>query len=38
MKVKRIVADIQTPDPAAAKRLYQYLLGLDLTMEPSSIV
>jgi catechol 2,3-dioxygenase-like lactoylglutathione lyase family enzyme len=33
MKVKRIVADFQTPDPAAAKRFYQDLLGLDLLMD-----
>jgi catechol 2,3-dioxygenase-like lactoylglutathione lyase family enzyme len=33
MKVKRIVADISTPDPAAAKRFYQDVLGLDLLMD-----
>ena len=33
MKVKRIVADISTPDPAAAKRFYGDLLGLDLLMD-----
>jgi catechol 2,3-dioxygenase-like lactoylglutathione lyase family enzyme len=33
MKVKRIVANIATPDPAAAKRFYQDLLGLDLLMD-----
>jgi catechol 2,3-dioxygenase-like lactoylglutathione lyase family enzyme len=33
MKVKRIVADFQTPDPAAAKRFYQDILGLDLLMD-----
>jgi catechol 2,3-dioxygenase-like lactoylglutathione lyase family enzyme len=33
MKVKRIVADFQAADPAAAKRFYQDLLGLDLRMD-----
>lgn len=33
MKVVRIVADIATADPAAAKRFYQDLLGLDLLMD-----
>jgi catechol 2,3-dioxygenase-like lactoylglutathione lyase family enzyme len=33
MKVKRIVADIAAADPAAAKRFYQDLLGLDLLMD-----
>ncbi len=33
MKVKRIVADIATPDIAAAKRFYQDVLGLDLLMD-----
>ncbi|MEP7127100.1 MAG: VOC family protein [Byssovorax sp.] len=33
MKVKRIVADVHAPDPAAAKRFYQDLLGLDLLMD-----
>ncbi|MEO8180247.1 MAG: VOC family protein [Deltaproteobacteria bacterium] len=33
MKVKRIVADIATADPAAAKRFYQDVLGLDLLMD-----
>jgi catechol 2,3-dioxygenase-like lactoylglutathione lyase family enzyme len=33
MKVTRIVADIATSDPAAAKHFYQDLLGLDLLMD-----
>ncbi len=33
MKVKRIVADIHTPDIAAAKRFYQGVLGLDVLMD-----
>ncbi|MDN5288126.1 MAG: hypothetical protein JWR38_4400 [Mucilaginibacter sp.] len=33
MKVKRIVANINTPDIAAAKRFYQDVLGLDLLMD-----
>ena len=33
MKVKRIVADIAAPDPAAAKRFYQDVLGLELLMD-----
>jgi catechol 2,3-dioxygenase-like lactoylglutathione lyase family enzyme len=33
MKVKRIVANIATPDPAAAKRFYQDVLGLDVLMD-----
>jgi catechol 2,3-dioxygenase-like lactoylglutathione lyase family enzyme len=33
MKVKRIVADIATADPSAAKRFYQDVLGLDLVMD-----
>lgn len=33
MKVKRIVADIHTPDVAAARRFYQDVLGLDLLMD-----
>jgi catechol 2,3-dioxygenase-like lactoylglutathione lyase family enzyme len=33
MKVKRIVADIAAPDPAAAKRFYQDILGLDVLMD-----
>ena len=33
MKVKRIVANIETQDIAAAKRFYQDVLGLDLLMD-----
>jgi lactoylglutathione lyase len=33
MKVKRIVANIQTPDPAAVARFYKDVLGLDLLMD-----
>ena len=33
MKVRRIVANIATPDVAAAKRFYQEVLGLDLLMD-----
>ncbi|MGI8508030.1 MAG: hypothetical protein ACR2MQ_01750 [Gemmatimonadaceae bacterium] len=33
MKVKRIVADIDTRDVAAAKWFYQDVLGLDLLMD-----
>jgi catechol 2,3-dioxygenase-like lactoylglutathione lyase family enzyme len=33
MKVKRIVADIATLDPGAAKRFYQDVLGLELLMD-----
>jgi catechol 2,3-dioxygenase-like lactoylglutathione lyase family enzyme len=33
MKVNRIVANITTSDPAAAKGFYQGLLGLDLLMD-----
>lgn len=33
MKVKRIVADIATPDMAKAKRFYQDVLGLELLMD-----
>jgi catechol 2,3-dioxygenase-like lactoylglutathione lyase family enzyme len=33
MKVKRIVANIDTSDIAAAKRFYQDVLGLDLLMD-----
>jgi catechol 2,3-dioxygenase-like lactoylglutathione lyase family enzyme len=32
MKVKRIVANVDTHDVAAAKRFYQDVLGLDLLM------
>lgn len=33
MKVLRIVANIETPDPEAAQTFYQDLLGLDLLMD-----
>ncbi|PBB91172.1 glyoxalase [Mesorhizobium sp. WSM3864] len=33
VKVRRIVANIATPDIAAAKRFYQGVLGLDLLMD-----
>lgn len=33
MKVKRIVADLACSDPAAAKRFYQDILGLDVQMD-----
>jgi catechol 2,3-dioxygenase-like lactoylglutathione lyase family enzyme len=33
MQVKRIVANIATPDVAAAKRFYHDILGLDLLMD-----
>lgn len=33
MKVRRIVANIETPDIAAAKRFYQDVLGLDVVMD-----
>ncbi|QND57536.1 VOC family protein [Mesorhizobium huakuii] len=33
MKVRRIVANIETSDIAAAKRFYQDVLGLDLLMD-----
>ncbi|MFI0842802.1 VOC family protein [Mesorhizobium sp. IMUNJ 23232] len=33
MQVKRIVANIATPDVAAARRFYQDVLGLDLLMD-----
>jgi catechol 2,3-dioxygenase-like lactoylglutathione lyase family enzyme len=33
VKVRRIVANIATPDVAAAKRFYQEILGLDLLMD-----
>jgi catechol 2,3-dioxygenase-like lactoylglutathione lyase family enzyme len=33
MKVRRIVADVGVPDPAAAKRFYQDILGLDVVMD-----
>ena len=33
MKVKRIVANVDTQDVAAAKRFYHDLLGLDVLMD-----
>ncbi|MFC3326504.1 MULTISPECIES: VOC family protein [Mesorhizobium] len=33
MKVRRIVANIETSDVAAAKRFYQDVLGLDVLMD-----
>ncbi|NMG41474.1 glyoxalase [Chelativorans sp. ZYF759] len=33
MKVKRIVANLATPDLAAARTFYQDVLGLDLVMD-----
>jgi catechol 2,3-dioxygenase-like lactoylglutathione lyase family enzyme len=33
MKVKRIVANVAAPDPAAAKRFYQDIFGLDVLMD-----
>ncbi|MBZ9675280.1 VOC family protein [Mesorhizobium sp. ES1-1] len=33
MKVRRIIANIATPDGAVAKRFYQDVLGLDLLMD-----
>lgn len=33
VKVRRIVANIETPDAAAAKRFYQEVLGLDILMD-----
>lgn len=38
MKVKRIVANINTPDIAAARRFYHDVLGLDLLMDHGWIV
>jgi catechol 2,3-dioxygenase-like lactoylglutathione lyase family enzyme len=38
MKVKRIVANIDTRDVAAAKRFYGDLLGLDLLMDHGWLV
>ncbi len=38
MKVKRIVANIDTREVAAAKRFYQELLGLDLLMDHGWLV
>lgn len=33
MKVKRIVVDVETQDPSAAKRFYQDVLGLEVLMD-----
>ncbi|MBC8070560.1 MAG: VOC family protein [Deltaproteobacteria bacterium] len=33
MKINRIVANVATPDPAAAKSFYQDVLGLDVLMD-----
>ncbi|MBM3621828.1 MAG: glyoxalase [Alphaproteobacteria bacterium] len=33
MRVKRIVADVHAADPAAAKRFYQDVLGLEILMD-----
>jgi catechol 2,3-dioxygenase-like lactoylglutathione lyase family enzyme len=33
VRVRRIVADVRAPDPAAAKRFYQDVLGLDVLMD-----
>ncbi|MGX9146635.1 VOC family protein [Mesorhizobium sp. 128a] len=38
MTVRRIVANIGTPDAAAAKRFYQDVLGLDILMDQGWIV
>jgi catechol 2,3-dioxygenase-like lactoylglutathione lyase family enzyme len=38
MKVKRIVANVDTRDIAAAKRFYQDVLGLDLLMDHGWLV
>jgi catechol 2,3-dioxygenase-like lactoylglutathione lyase family enzyme len=38
MKVKRIVANVSTPDPKAAQRFYQGVLGLELLMDQDFIV
>ena len=38
MKVKRIVANIETTDVAAAKRFYQDILGLDRLMDHGWLV
>lgn len=37
MKVKRIVANVATPDPAAAQRFYGDLLGLEVLMDQGTI-
>lgn len=33
MKVKRIVANVGTPDPAAARRFYEDIFGLEVLMD-----
>lgn len=33
MQVKRIIANIRTPDPALADRFYRDILGLELAMD-----
>lgn len=33
MRVKRIVADVKVPDPAAASRFYRDILGLEVLMD-----
>src|SRR5690606_5084802 len=38
MAVKRIVANIATPDPAAARAFYADILGLDLLMDHGWLV
>ncbi|MBZ9726833.1 VOC family protein [Mesorhizobium sp. CO1-1-11] len=38
MKVRRIVANIETPDVAAANRFYHDVLGLDILMDQGWIV
>jgi catechol 2,3-dioxygenase-like lactoylglutathione lyase family enzyme len=38
MNVKRIVSNIAAADPAAAKRFYQDILGLDVLMDMGWIV
>jgi catechol 2,3-dioxygenase-like lactoylglutathione lyase family enzyme len=38
VKVRRIVANIATPDVAAARRFYQEVLGLDMLMDLDWIV
>ena len=38
MQVKRIVANLHTLDPSAAKRFYQDVLGLEILMDQGWIV
>lgn|SRR3954452_7200572 len=38
MRVRRIVANIETPDVAAANRFYHDVLGLDILMDQGWIV